>query len=218
MDITYHNHSCFKLKGKIGTVVMDPFAEDFGLKLSALSADLVTASHDHHDHNNLAKVAGTARRPKPFLITDPGEYEVGGISVFGMSTFHDATKGSERGKNTIFTVLIDDIRVCHLGDLGHELTSEQVEDIGEIDVLLCPVGGHFTIDPQQAVKVIQQLEPLYVIPMHFRTEKHNADFAQMATLEDFLKAYGMQPAAQPKLSVEKSRLPEETQLVVLSAV
>jgi L-ascorbate metabolism protein UlaG (beta-lactamase superfamily) len=215
MEITYLGHSSFRLKGKTGTVITDPYQEKIGFAFPNVSADIVTSSHDHFDHNATNKVNGTARREKPFLVTQPGEYEVGGVSVFGTVTYHDDAKGAERGQNTVFTVFMDDLRICHLGDLGHELTNDQLDEIGVIDVLLCPVGGHYTIDPKTAVKVIQQIEPSYVIPMHYRTPKYGPDFAQVGTLEDFLKEYGVAPAAQPKLNVEKNKLPEEMELVVL---
>jgi L-ascorbate metabolism protein UlaG (beta-lactamase superfamily) len=215
MEITYFNHSSFRLKGKNGTVLTDPYDDKVGFSLPNLSIDIVTTSHDHYDHNAINKVNGTARREKPFIVSNPGEYEVGGISVFGVSTYHDDSKGADRGKNTVFTVLIDDLRVTHLGDLGHELSSDQLEDIGVVDVLLCPVGGHFTIDPKAAVKIIQQIEPSYVIPMHYRSPKHGEGFEKVATIEDFLKEYGMSPVAVLKLNVEKGKLPEETTLVVL---
>ncbi len=216
MDIQYLGHSCFQLKGKKGTVVTDPYQSSIGFTLPTLSADLVTVSHDHHDHNATDKINGTTRRDKPFLITKPGEYEVAGISVFGVETFHDAHGGVERGKNTIFTILLDDIRVCHLGDLGHELTIEQIEAIGAVDVVLCPVGGSFTIDPAQAVSVINALEPAYVIPMHYRTPEHDEKvFGDLKTLSDFLHEYGMNTPPVAKLHLDKGTLPEETELVVL---
>jgi L-ascorbate metabolism protein UlaG (beta-lactamase superfamily) len=215
MEITYFGHSCFRLKGKLGTVVTDPYAKYTGLTLPNLSADIVTVSHQHPDHSAISQVAGTTRRPKPFIVSEPGEYEVGGVSVFGVPTYHDNQHGQERGGNTVFTVFIDELRVCHLGDLGHELSSDQLAEIDQVDVLLCPVGGQFTIDPEQAVKVINALEPSYVIPMHFKTDKHSDNFAELKTLADFLKVYGMSPTPVKKLSVEKSRLPEETELVVL---
>jgi L-ascorbate metabolism protein UlaG (beta-lactamase superfamily) len=215
MEITYIGHSAFKLKGKNGTVLTDPFADSIGLTLPSVSADIVTVSHSHDDHNAIKKINGTARRAEPFIIEYPGEYEVGGISIFGVPSFHDDKQGAERGLNTIFTIIIDDIRVCHLGDLGHELTAGQLEQIGVVDVLLCPVGGHFTIDPKQAVSVIHSVEPSYVIPMHYQTPKHTESFAQVQPLEVFLKEYGVQPVPQPKLVVEKLKLPEETELVVL---
>lgn len=215
MEITYFGHSTFKLKGKSGTVVTDPFADSIGLSLPTISGDIITISHHHDDHNAVKKVNGTARRSDPFIIEHPGEYEVGGISVFGVQTYHDAQQGGERGLNNVFTILIDDVRICHLGDLGHELTVGQLEQIGVVDVLICPVGGHFTIDPKQAVAVIQSIEPAYVIPMHYKTSKHGEVFNEMQPLEMFLKEYGVQPVPVAKLSVEKGKLPEETELVVL---
>jgi len=217
MIITYHGHSCFKLKGKTGVVVFDPYDEAVGWTLPTLSADVVVISHGHHDHNNVKAVRATSRRDQPFVVTESGEYEVGGISVFGVSTFHDDQEGVLRGPNNVFTVLIDGIRVTHLGDLGHLLTAEQTEAIGGSDVLLCPVGGHFTIGPTEAVKVIHALEPSIVIPMHYLTEKHDKNlFADMKTIEDFLKEYSVETQPLPQLEVDHDRLPEETTVVVLS--
>jgi len=217
MEITYYGHSTFKIKGSTGTVVTDPFDNYIGLALPTLNADIVTVSHQHKDHNAISKVKGTAQREKPFIISDCGEYEVGGISVFGIKTYHDDTQGSQRGENIIFTIMIDDIRVCHLGDLGHELTSEQLAEIGAVDVVLCPVGGVFTIDPSLAAKTIRSLEPSIAIPMHYKTNMHNNDvFVDMKQLSDFLQAYGTETVEIEKLKLEKARLPEETELVVLS--
>lgn len=217
MTLTYHGHSCFKLKGKRGTVVTDPYEDYVGFSLPSLSADIVTVSHQHPDHNASAKVAGTARRSKPFIIDAAGEYEIGGISVFGVPAYHDDSQGAERGKSNIYTILVDDVRVCHLGDLGHALSEETIESIGEIDVLLVPVGGVFTIDPAQAVKTIRSLEPSIVVPMHYKTTMHKEDlFGEMKTVQDFLKEYGVEVQPIDKLEVDELTLPEETEVVVLS--
>lgn len=219
MIITYHGHACFKLKGKRGTIVTDPYNDSIGLSLPRLSADIVTVSHDHDDHSASSKVTASSRRDRAFVIDQPGEYEVAGISVFGVRSYHDDVGGAERGENNIFTSLLDEIRVCHLGDLGHELTQEQLDSIGSVDILLCPVGGHYTIDPATAVKVIRALEPSIAIPMHYRTAQHDAGiFGEAAELDAFLKEYGVEPERQAKLDIELSRLPEETQLVVLEQV
>lgn len=217
MIITYQGHSSFKLKGKEGTVVTDPFHSSVGFDFPSVSADIVTSSHDHEDHNYVGAVDKTARRDKPFVINFPGSYEVGGISVFGVATHHDAHQGAERGSNTVFNILIDDLRVCHLGDLGHELTPEQITAIGAVDILLCPVGGVFTIDPKTAVTVIKSLEPSIVIPMHYKTPLHDEKvFGEMATLAEFLKEYGVEVQPENKLVIDQSRLPEETEVVVLN--
>lgn len=216
MEITYLGHSSFKLKGNAGTVVTDPFDAYIGFNFPSTSADIVTVSHDHKDHNNVKAINGTARRKNPFVVDHPGEYEVGGISVFGIKTAHDANGGVERGDNTVYSIFIDNIKICHLGDLGHELTQDQLTEIGSVDVLLCPVGGVFTIDSKTAVKTIQALEPSYVIPMHYKTSKHNQDvFGELCTLEEFLKEYGAEVTPEAKLTTTKERLPEETELVVL---
>jgi L-ascorbate metabolism protein UlaG (beta-lactamase superfamily) len=219
MEITYLGHSAFKLKGKNGTVVMDPFQGSVGFEMPNVSADIVTSSHDHADHNAVNKVKGTARRDKPFIITAPGEYEVGGISIFGVPTFHDDSNGTERGRNTVFVVYMDHMRVCHVGDLGHELTDQQISDIGSIDVLLVPVGGHFTIDAEKAVKLVTELDPFYVIPMHYQTDEHNMDvFSDLQTLKHFLDEYGVVKEPVKSLDVSVDKMPEETEVVVLNRV
>lgn len=217
MIITYLGHSSFKLKGKAGTVVTDPFNDYVGMEMPSTSADVVTISHDHKDHNQVSKVTGTARREKPFVIDTLGEYEVSGISVFGVKTYHDQNKGAERGVNNAFTIYMDGLRICHLGDLGHELNEEQIKEIGSVDILLCPVGGVFTIDPKTAVSVIRTLEPSIVIPMHYKTLDHKDEvFGELATVADFLKEYGVEVTPDDKLMIEANQLPEETEVVVLS--
>jgi len=216
MTITYHGHSCFKLRGKNGSAVTDPYDDYIGFALPSLSADVVTVSHDHKDHNQASKISGTARRDNPFVIDQLGEYEVEGISVFGVKSFHDDQQGEERGKNSIFTISIDGVRVCHLGDLGHELTEEMVNEIGVIDVLMVPVSGQVVIDAKQAVNVARALEPGIVIPMHYRTDDHDKKFADWQTVDDFLKEFGVDDVKTvDKLKVESDRLPEEMEVVVL---
>ncbi|MBU0978356.1 MAG: MBL fold metallo-hydrolase [Patescibacteria group bacterium] len=218
MILTYLGHSAFKLKGKKGVVVTDPYSSYVGMNMPSVSADIVTVSHHHPDHSASSLVSGTARRKNPFLITQAGEYEVGGLSVFGVETKHDDQGGVERGDNIVYTVLIDELRVCHLGDLGHELSSTQIEAIGSVDILLCPVGGVFTINPDQAVKVIRSLEPSIVLPMHYRSAQHDAKvFGELATVDDFVRVYGRSVAVTDKLEISRSTLPEETELCLLTA-
>jgi L-ascorbate metabolism protein UlaG (beta-lactamase superfamily) len=218
MDITYLGHSCFKLRGKNSTVITDPYPDSIGLKLPSMSADIVTVSHTQHDdHDAIDKVSGTARRQDPFVISAPGEYEIGGVSVFSVNTYHDNKQGEDRGKNTAYLIHIDDVRIAHLGDLGHELSDKQVEELGEVDVLLCPVGGVYTIDAKEAVKVINSIQPGIVIPMHFKTKDHKQNvFGKIAPLSDFLTEIGASEVEpQDKLTVSSTSLPEETEVVVL---
>jgi L-ascorbate metabolism protein UlaG (beta-lactamase superfamily) len=215
MEITYLGHSCFKLKNKQGIVIMDPYGEKTGPILGKQSADIVTVSHGHDDHNATGRIGGMQPGEKPRVIVAPGEYEMKGISVFGVEAAHDGQGGAERGKVTIFTVLMDGVSVCHLGDLGHKLSEEQINRIGEVDVLLCPVGGHFTLDAKLAIEVMNQLEPKIFVPMHYRTPAHNVEiFGEIAELSVFNNEYGVAPQPVKKLEVGRGRLPEETEIVV----
>ena len=215
MQITYLGHSCFKLKSKTGTVITDPYHDEAtGLRLGKQAADVVTMSHHHDDHNAGELIAGETR-DKSFLIDRPGEYEVGGISVFGTQVAHDDKDGAERGVNTIFSILVENLNICHLGDLGHLLTSEQISRIGNVDILLCPIGGVYTIDYKQAIEVMNALEPKIFIPMHYKVMGLNAKFDQVSTLADFEKEYGLAPEPVLKLEVAKDKLPDEMEIVVL---
>ena len=219
MDITYLGHSCFKLKSTGATVVTDPYENSLGFNLPSVSADVVTVSHDHEDHNNIKAVSRTARRDRPFVIDEIGEYEILGVSVFGVASYHDDEEGAKRGKNRIFSILIDGVSVVHLGDLGHQLSDKQVEQINGVDVLLVPVGGVYTIDPAGAAKVVADLEPAMVVPMHYKTDKHNPEaFGGLAGVEEFLKEMGVGNVERTdKLSVSRVSLPEETKVVVLES-
>lgn len=217
MDIQFIGHSCFRLKGKEGIVVTDPYSSSVGFPFPSLKADIVTVSHSHPDHNNILAVKPTAQRSKVFVIQNPGEYEVSGISVYGYPSWHDGLQGAERGFNTMYSIFLDGVHILHLGDLGHALDEKSIQDIPEVDILLCPVGGHFTIDPKQASEVISALEPSVIIPMHYKTADHNAEtFGELATLEEFCKEYGKTGETTDKFSYTKKTLEEtETQLVIL---
>lgn len=210
MDITWYGQSCFRLKDRNISVVTDPYGKVSGLKLPRLAADIVTVSHGHQDHNNVEAVRG-----QPFVIDSPGEYEVGGLFVTGIGMWHDAQSGAERGRNTIFIYHFDDATVCHLGDLGHVPTQTQVEEMGDVDVLLVPVGGKFTIDARQAVEVISLIEPSVVIPMHYALPGMETP---LEGVDAFLKEMGVrEPERLDSYSVTGKRLPEETQVVVLES-
>jgi len=142
----------------------DPFDDQVGYKLPVVEADIVTSSHDHFDHNNFSIVKGSFKR-----INKPGKYSERGIEITGVSTYHDESKGAKRGTNVVFKYVIDGVRICHCGDLGHVLSPEQVREIGEVDVLLVPVGGTFTVNAGEAYKVVKQLKPAVTVPMHFKT-------------------------------------------------
>lgn len=210
MDIIWYGQSCFKIKGKSAGVVIDPFDPlSTGLKLPKdLEAKVVLSTHQHPDHNNTGVVFGN-----PVVVSGPGEYEISGVSIEGVSTFHDNSQGTERGINTIYHILLDGVDIVHLGDLGHVLTEEQVSGIDSTDILMIPVGGVYTIDSEEAAKVVAQLEPKIVIPMHYRIEGLKYE---LVGLEPFLKEMGAENVEpQPKLSITKDKLSEETTVVVL---
>ena len=169
---------------------------------------MVLSTHTHEDHSNTPAVSGQI-----LTITGPGEYEVKGVSVTGVQVYHDKKEGEERGKNTIYNINIDGLNIVHLGDLGHVLTESQIEELGQTDILLIPVGGVYTINAKEAVEVITQLEPKIVIPMHYKIEGLKFE---LEGVEIFLKELGIEtPAPQPKLSITKDKLPDEMQVVVL---
>lgn len=217
MEIIWLGQSGFLFRGKTAKVVVDPFdSKAISLKFPKTEADIVAVTHDHPDHNFLDGVA-PAEGKEVFVIKGPGEYEIGGVSVFGVATFHDDKGGAERGKNTVYVFEIDKVKICHLGDLGHRLTDEQVSEIGDIDVLLVPVGGFFTIDAKVGAEVVGQLEPMVVVPMHYKIPGLAEPIAEkLGTVEPFLAEMGagsIQPVA--KLSITKDKLPEQLQVVVL---
>jgi L-ascorbate metabolism protein UlaG (beta-lactamase superfamily) len=208
MEITWLGHSCFKLKSKSGTLIADPFGEGYGYQLGRIEANIVTISHDHPGHNNSDSIKGDFK-----LIAGPGEFEIAGIFVYGVRTFHDDKKGEERGKNTSFLIEMDGIKVCHLGDLGHIPTATQLDDINDADVLLVPVGGKSTIETAQVIEVVNLISPSYVIPMHYKTQASTRD---LETAEAFLKEIGIKEYEPvPKLSVTKSTLPLDMQTIVM---
>jgi len=185
MEVKWYGHASFLITTEKGiTIISDPYepgAYGGGISYGPIpdEADIVTVSHDHSDHNYVKGLPGN-----PQQIKGAGRHEAKGIIFEGIATYHDATKGSERGENTIFTFSADGIKICHLGDLGHVLSDRDINAIGEIDVLFIPVGGFYTIDPKEATEVVNQLKPKVVIPMHYKTER--CEFP-IEPVESFLK-------------------------------
>jgi L-ascorbate metabolism protein UlaG (beta-lactamase superfamily) len=211
MDITYLGHSSFKIKGRSGSVVTDPFDPKMvGIKYAGVEGDIVTISHHHDDHDKSELVKNCGK-----VIDGPGEYEINGISIIGVPSYHDDKKGEERGKNTIYVFEVDDLRICHLGDLGHKLSDSQIEAIGDIDILMIPVGGVYTVSTSTAVEIVQEIEPSIIIPMHFKDQSTSEGLSKLSPVEPFLKEMGLTVEKLPKLSVKKEELVEETEKVVL---
>ncbi len=192
-------------------MITDPFDKSIGLTPPRGQAHVVTISHHHYDHDSLDSLAGS----NPFMVDGPGEYETKGICILGLVSYHDSKEGKERGANTIFIIEMEGIRICHLGDLGQkELSSQQLDQIDNVDILMIPVGGTYTIDAEEAVHIINQIEPKIVIPMHYKTPGLNI---KLDGVDLFLKEMGTKKEAVDKLTIKKKDLPqgEETEIVVM---
>ena len=206
MTINWYGQSCFRLESKGVSVLIDPFSKEIGLRAPRLNDNIFLVTHDHYDHNNVADVPAES-----FVIRGPGEYEKAGIHFEGILSHHDNTQGSQRGLNTIYLIRMEDMRLCHLGDLGHKLTDEQVEQIGDVDILFIPVGGKYTIDGKEAAEVVRQIEPKVIVPMHYKVDGLNIDIDGP---QKFLKEIGIKPEEVETYRIAAKNLPtEEIKLV-----
>jgi len=208
LDITWLGYSCFRIKGKEVTVITDPYPPGLGYSLGRPQANIVTVSHMHPEHSYTQAVSGDYK-----VIKGPGEYELKATYVTGIATWHDASEGQKLGRNTIYILELDGLTLCHLGDLGHQLSSEQVEDVGDVDILFLPVGGVSTIGGATAAEIVRRLSPKIAIPMHYKTATLKKD---LEPIDKFLKEMGIkEQVSQPKLAVSRNTLPSSTQLIVL---
>lgn len=212
MELTWYGHACFRLKDRNITVVTDPYDKTLGLPLPRLKADIVTISHPVPHHDYVANVKGEFK-----VIDGPGEYEIGGIFITGVQMTSSKKKNSsgESTSNTVFVFYVDEIAICHLGDLSYVPSQSQVEDMGSIEVLLAPVGGQNTLNAAQAAEVISLIEPQVVVPMHYHLPELTV---KLDPVEKFLKEMGIAKADKmDTLKLTKSNLPEETQVILLEA-
>jgi len=211
MKVKYLGHATFVITSNRGVkIITDPYETGPDLTYGEIteSADIVTVSHGHHDHNNVAAVKGN-----PVVVSRAGRSEAKGIEVRGVASAHDEVGGRLRGGNIIFCFEVDGVRVCHLGDLGHRLDDKQLKELGSVDVLLIPVGGNYTVDAKVATEVCNQLKPRVVIPMHYRTEK---GLAGISGVEGFLsgKANVSRPGSS-QAEFKPGELPATGQIIVL---
>ncbi len=211
MKIKWLGHASFMITSEAGIkIITDPYASGESLRYGEIkeSADIVTVSHEHGDHNNVAAVKGN-----PEVVR--GTAKVKEVEFKGIPTYHDNVGGNQRGKNTIFCFEVDGIRVCHLGDLGHQLSDKQVAGIGRVDILLVPVGGFYTIDANVATVVCNQLTPKVIIPMHYKNDRCRFP---IASVDEFLRGKGNidRPDAS-EVEFKKGELPTGTQIIVLKS-
>ncbi|MFQ6014965.1 MAG: MBL fold metallo-hydrolase [Anaerolineae bacterium] len=207
MEITWYGHACFRLRGREGTVITDPYQNASGYTLPRVRADIIAITNSHPNHSRRRGIRG-----QPLIVNGPGEYEIRGIFITGIATY-PKKKGGVQDRNTVYLFEFGNLTVCHLGDLAQVPNQSQVEDLSDVDVLLIPVGGRCTITASQAAEVISLLEPRIVIPMHYRTK---ACKIPLDAVSKFLKEMGLKDLPpQESLKVTKSSLPEETQVVIL---
>jgi len=214
MKIKWYGHAAFLITSDEGVrVIIDPY--DLPACRGQLTygeikdqADIVLVTHEHGDHNGIKGLPGS-----PHVVKGGGTKTLKGISVKGVSTYHDPSKGSERGTNTVFTFSVDGVQVCHLGDLGHVLSEKEKAAIGPVDILLIPVGGLFTIDHKEATQMAGQIKPKVVIPMHFKTKKC---VFLIAPVDDFLKGKtNVKQVKTSEMAFDKTNLPKQTEILVL---
>jgi L-ascorbate metabolism protein UlaG (beta-lactamase superfamily) len=211
MQLIWLGQSCFLLTSQAGTrVLMDPFGRGLGYRMPVLEADIVSSSHDHFDHNNIWAVKGNF-----YHIDTRGSYTLKDIDINGTLTCHDKVSGARRGSNVIFTFSVDGLQVCHCGDLGHVLTPEQVSAIGQVDVLLLPVGGAFVLNAADALQVRSQLNPAITIPMHYRTRALGLFGLLFARVDKFLALAGQPGRTLEELSLDRSSLTQQAGIVVM---
>jgi len=214
MKIKWYGHAAFLITSDQGVkIITDPYESGaYGGQLAygkiKDQADIVLTSHDHADHNDAKSLPGS-----PEIMKGSGSKTLKGISIKGISAYHDPSGGTERGANTIFTFSVDGMKVCHLGDLGHTLGEKELTEIGPVDVLFIPVGGYFTIDPAEATRVAEQIQPKVLIPMHFKTDKCGFP---IAPVEDFLKGkLNLKRPKSSEVSLDKASLPKKMEVLVL---
>lgn len=210
MKIQWLGHSCFKLTESTGTtVVTDPYS-DVGYTLPCVTADAVTISHNHYDHNNSTAVSGN-----PIVFTKPGVFDLKGVRITGIASHHDPEEGKLRGKNIIFKYRMDGLDICHMGDIGHECTPQLLESILPVNVLLIPVGGTYTIDCDQAKEYVDLLMPEIVIPMHYKTKSLTLDIDRP---EAFLRSFdedAVTVSEESYIELDRDDLDEQSTKVIL---
>lgn len=211
MKIQYLGHSSFKLTGSTGaSVVTDPYAPEVGYKMPKVTADAVTVSHHHFDHDYTEGVGGN-----PQIIDKEGSYRLHGVEINAVKSFHDNVHGKKRGENVIFKFRMDGIDICHLGDLGEACSAELTELIQPVDVLLIPVGGNYTIDAATAKEYVKKLMPKVVIPMHYRSEGCKIDIEKVNKFIDLFDAEQVEEAEASEIELSRGDLTGETRVIVL---
>ena len=211
MKIEDLGHSCFKLTESTGTsIVCDPYSEEVGFHMPAISADAVTVSHGHYDHNAIEKVGGN-----PKIIDKESSIDLSGVEINSVKSFHDGNRGKKRGENIIFKFRMDGIDVCHLGDLGEDCSSDLIETVLPVNVLLIPVGGNYTLDAEMAKEYVDRIMPDIVIPMHYRTKDCKLDIDKVDEFLNLFDGECIEETEGNSVELSRSDLGGETKIIVL---
>lgn len=215
MKLKWLGHAAFLLTSADGPrIITDPyipgsFDGDVGYAPIKETADAVTISHDHDDHSGWRLLPG-----RPQVIQGAGSFKAGAVSITGFDTAHDEASGAKRGRNTVYLFDSEGLRLCHLGDLGELLPESVARAIGAVDVLLCPVGGVFTIDAKQAHEVAARLKAKITVPMHYKTPKLGFPIAGVI---DFIRSRpNVKQADAAEVEVKAGALPAGPEIWVLN--
>lgn len=210
MNLKWLGHSCFLLTSGTGVrILMDPCSPKTGYTLAPMAVDAVTASHDHYDHNYFEAALGD-----PVCITESGPHVVKGVRITGIPTWHDKERGAKRGRNIMFLVEMDGIRLLHAGDLGHLPDEAALAAAGQVDVLLAPVGGVFTIDAREAKQLAELIHPKVFVPMHYKTEQLSFELGGLAAFLDSLKGCAIHRMRQSEATLTPESLGSDRVLVL----
>jgi len=206
MIINWFGQGCFKIEGKEAIVITDPYSNKTGLRLPRLKADIVTVSHDQEGTEAAKNI-----KEEPFIIDQPGEYELKNVLVWGVPLVKNGQTKPEN--NIIFSLNIDGIKIAHLGRLNHDIADEKLESLGEVDILMIPVGGNYTLGTKAAAKLISQIEPRLVLPMHYKIPGLKI---KVDSIKNFCQEMGAKEEYLDKLKISKKDLPhEETEVILL---
>ena len=218
LKITYYGHAFFLLESESGTAIaIDPFDDSIGYRVPSVAADVVLASHGHFDHANVGAIQGNPERLTG--AEGVGRRELAGAAVTGVATKHyDDPASAARGENTVYLIELDGLRVCHLGDLGHVLDEAAVGKLGDVDILMAPVGGFFTLDVEKVDGLIDAIGPRVVIPMHYRTALSSGALSQIAPKDVYLTKKPNVLERPSTIAVTPEDLPEERQIWAMAYV
>jgi L-ascorbate metabolism protein UlaG (beta-lactamase superfamily) len=206
LQIRWHGHSCFEITNDL-TLVTDPHdGKSIGIPAPTVSGDIILVSHDHYDHNSVKSVDKEGSK----VVTDGRKRNISNIEIYGVGSFHDEAQGAKRGNNIMYKFTVDGIKFCHLGDLGHDLEDDAVNEIGEVDILFIPIGGTFTVDDKQAWKVINKIKPRIIVPMHY---KIGGLSLPIAGIDPFLEQSKHKVIhVGNEIDIEKDDLPKEPEI------